>query len=477
MWPFLARRLLIFLPTLLVISFLAFGLSTCTPGDPVVLFLNTGNNPGAQLSDPGAYDRSYREMAASLGIDKPVFYFSVTTSAYPDTLHRFVQKERRECLRKLVARYGNWPQIEDYYRQVAALDRRLFRVAGEAAGQALTTARATVPFLYLQDKDQLISYHLDTLQAAFRSDSALQAVAGSQFEALRAAYQRVKQEATPSAHWLPALRWHGFDNQYHHWLVRLLRGDLGVSYRDRLPVADKLATGLRWTLLINGIAILLAYALAIPLGVYAAVHRGSRRDRAIGVVLFALHSLPVFWIATLLIIFFTTPEYGMDWFPTMGVGDTDSGDSWWAVFNTRAAHLALPVFCLTYGSLAFISRQMRSSMVEALEQDFVRTARAKGLSERAVIWKHAFRNALSPIVTMLASVLPAAIAGSVVIEVIFGIPGMGKLTVDAIGAKDWPIVYAVLLLAAVVTMAGILLADILYGVIDPRVTLGKKKST
>ncbi|MBL7793615.1 MAG: ABC transporter permease [Saprospiraceae bacterium] len=477
MWKFLARRLLIFLPTLIVISFLAFGLSTCTPGDPVMLFLNLGNNPGAQLSNPTSYENEYREMAASLGIDKPVFYFTITTSAYPDTLHHFVQKERRECVRALIARYGNWPQIEHYYQQIALLNRKLFQVKGQASGEALTRARATLPFLYIQDKDPLIRYHLDTLQFAFRSDSALQAAAGAQFDALNAAYGRVKQEATPSAHWIPAFYWHGADNQYHRWLLRLLQGDLGVSYRDRLPVAGKLATALRWTLLINGLAILLAYGLAIPLGVYAAVHRGARRDRLIAVVLFALHSLPVFWIATLMIIFFTTPEYGMDWFPTMGVGDTDKGDSSWQVFTTRVSHLTLPVICLTYGSLAFISRQMRSSMVEALEQDFVRTARAKGLRESVVIWKHAFRNALSPIVTMLASVLPAAIAGSVVIEVIFGIPGMGKLTVDAIGAKDWPIVYAVLMLAALVTMAGILLADVLYGIIDPRVTLGKKKES
>ena len=136
--------------------------------------------------------------------------------------------------------------------------------------------------------------------------------------------------------------------------------------------------------------------------------------------------------------------------------------------------MVLPVFALSYGALAFISRQMRGSMVDVLRQDYVRTARAKGLKEKAVVWKHAFRNALFPIITMFASVLPASIAGSVVIEVIFNIHGMGKVVVDSIFRDDWPLVYSVLMLASVLTMVGILLADILYALADPRIRLGKR---
>ena len=142
-----------------------------------------------------------------------------------------------------------------------------------------------------------------------------------------------------------------------------------------------------------------------------------------------------------------------------------------------ARQLVLPVFCLTYGSLAFITQQMRNAMLEVLEQDFIRTARAKGLPERQVIWKHALRNALFPIITLFGAVFPAMMAGSVVIESIFNLPGMGKLAVESIRNQDWPVVYAILLLSASLTMAGLLISDWLYAMADPRVTYRRKTST
>ncbi len=187
-----------------------------------------------------------------------------------------------------------------------------------------------------------------------------------------------------------------------------------------------------------------------------------------------LYSLPVFWIATLLQVFFTTPEYGMDWFPTAGLSELPPTAPFWERLLDQTAHIFLPVVCLTYGSLAFISRQMRGGMLQVLDQDYIRTARAKGLPERRVIWRHAFRNALFPIITLIGSVFPSILAGSVVIEVIFGIPGMGKLTVDAIFARDWPVVFAVLMMASVLTVAGLLVSDMLYAWADPRVRFQKK---
>jgi len=136
--------------------------------------------------------------------------------------------------------------------------------------------------------------------------------------------------------------------------------------------------------------------------------------------------------------------------------------------------LMLPIFCLTYVSLAFITRQMRSSMIETMQQDFIRTAKAKGLSERAVIWKHGFKNSLFPLITIFGSVLPRAFAGSVVVEFIFNVTGMGWLLLNSINTADWTVVYAILMIAAVLTMLGLLIADILYVFVDPRVRLGKK---
>ena len=146
-------------------------------------------------------------------------------------------------------------------------------------------------------------------------------------------------------------------------------------------------------------------------------------------------------------------------------------------FGVRFQHFFLPVVCVTYGALAYITRQVRNSMLGILQSDYIRTARAKGLSERQVIWKHAFPNALFPLITMFGSILPSAIAGALIVELIFNIPGIGKLTIDSIYTKDWPIVYALLLLTAIMTVVGILLAYLLYAWADPRVQLAGTKTT
>ncbi|MFQ5446093.1 MAG: ABC transporter permease, partial [Saprospiraceae bacterium] len=308
-----------------------------------------------------------------------------------------------------------------------------------------------------------------------QTDSLLAASIGSHFLALKNKYAAVKNTATPGLLKIPALRWHGLRNQYHHWFTGFLRGDFGISVYERMPAAGKVKPALFWTLTINVAAILLAFGVAIPVGVWSAVRRGRRFDRTMSLGLFMLYSLPAFWVGTMLLIFFTTREYGMNFFAGPGLGHVPADGAWWLKIWVAAPHLLLPVLCIAYPALAFIARQMRGSMVAALQQDFVRTARAKGLPERVVIWRHAFRNALFPVITMVASVFPAAIAGSVAIEYIFNIPGMGWLMLNAILQKDWPIVFTVLMLGAVLTIAGILVADVLYALADPRVRFSKKQ--
>ena len=193
-------------------------------------------------------------------------------------------------------------------------------------------------------------------------------------------------------------------------------------------------------------------------------------------VLFILYSLPSFWIGTLLIVFFTTKNYGMmyDWFPTSGVQSMEVANNPDVSFSTKYLdilyHLFLPTFCITISSFAYLSRQMRGAMLGVLRQDYIRTANSKGLSEHKVIWKHAFRNSLFPIITLFSSVFPRALSGAIAIELIYNIPGMGVLVLKAIGERDWPIVFTVAMLAAILTMIGNLIADILYAVVDPRIS-------
>jgi peptide/nickel transport system permease protein len=192
------------------------------------------------------------------------------------------------------------------------------------------------------------------------------------------------------------------------------------------------------------------------------------------VVLFALYSLPNFWIATLAIVYLGGGDF-WDVFPVYGLQSIGAdGWPWWQRVQDQIWHLILPITCMTYYTFAVLSRYMRAGMLEVIRQDFIRTARAKGLSERVVIYRHALRNSLIPIVTLMADLLPALIGGSIVIETIFTIPGMGQLSFESVLNRDYPLIMAVFTLSALLTLVGILLADFLYTLVDPRIAYEKR---
>ncbi len=257
--------------------------------------------------------------------------------------------------------------------------------------------------------------------------------------------------------------------RYVLWLSRLVRLDFGDSYKDHRPVIDKIKEALPVTLQINIISIFLVYLLAIPIGVYSATHQNSPGDKVTTIILFILYSLPSFWVAMLMIMFLGNDNY-LNWFPIYGLNSYGAAD--WPFLQwlgDRIWHLVLPVICLTYGGLAGLSRYARAGMLDEIRQDYVRTARAYGFSEKVVIFKYAMRNSMIPIVTILATLLPELIGGSVIIEQVFSIPGMGRLGFEAIMSRDYPLVMGILSISALLTLVGLLLSDILYAVVDPRI--------
>ena len=259
--------------------------------------------------------------------------------------------------------------------------------------------------------------------------------------------------------------------QYLSWLKRIVTLDFGVSLKDHRPVWDKLKERVPVSLQLSGISLLLAYLISIPIGIYSATHQYSRADQAATVSLFTLYSLPNFWVATMGIVYLGGGDF-WDVFPVFGLQKIVS-DTWplWNQLKDRAWRLALPVICMTYYTLAALSRYMRSSMLEVVRQDYIRTARAKGLSERLVVYRHSLRNSLIliPIVTLMADLLPALIGGSIVIEQIFSIPGMGQLTFEAVLSRNYPVIRASFTISALLTLFGILIADLLYTLVDPRI--------
>ena len=259
--------------------------------------------------------------------------------------------------------------------------------------------------------------------------------------------------------------------QYAMWVSKIARLDFGRSFKDNRPVMEKILERLPVTLQINIIALVLTYLLAIPLGIFSATHQHTAADKVTSTGLFILYSLPSFWVATVLILFVGGGDY-FHWFPISGISALDAEKlPFGAWLKDRVWHLVLPVFCLTYGSLAYVSRQMRAGMLETIRQDYIRTARAKGLSEKVVILRHAFRNSLIPIITLLGFLLPAMLGGSVIIESIFTIPGMGLLGFEAILSRDYPVVMAISTISAFLTLLGLLLSDIAYAVVNPTISL------
>jgi peptide/nickel transport system permease protein len=257
---------------------------------------------------------------------------------------------------------------------------------------------------------------------------------------------------------------------YAWWIWDFVRLDFGTEFhRPNVEVADELLRRLQVTLPLALIATLLSYLIALPLGVFSSVNQRSSLDKLTTVFLFVLYSLPTFWVGLMLILVFG--RTGLDLLPVIGLHDKDaallSGWPWW---RDLLLHLVLPVATLTYGSLAYLSRQMRVGMLDTIRLDYVRTARAKGLPERKVVLKHALRNALIPIITVFANILPILISGSLIVEAVFGIPGMGLYAFEGLQKRDYPVVLATTTLSAVMTMLGILLSDLLYAVVDPRIS-------
>lgn len=262
--------------------------------------------------------------------------------------------------------------------------------------------------------------------------------------------------------------------QYAKWLGRVVRFDFGDSIKHHRPVSELIAERLPVTLTLNVLAFIIIYTVSLPLGTLAAVRHKGLFDRGSSVVLFMLWSLPSMWVGQMLIGYFCGPTF-KNWFPPAGLSsnfaDTLPFFPWLA---DRLWHLVLPVACLTYAGFAYLTKQVRAGMLDNLRADYVRTARAKGLANHIIVFRHAFRNSMIPVITIMATVLPAMFGGSVIIERIFSIPGMGLLAFEAVTTRDYNVVMAVATIAGMLNLVGLLLGDIAYAMADPRISFEKE---
>lgn len=500
MLKYLVARILYFIPVLIAIALLAFIISVNAPGDPVERLTEAAQS-GSVLSVKSTNQiEQQKYWTTRLGLDLPLFYLSIHSMAYPDTLYKVYNKNEQEALSRMIDKYGDWNYISDYYLQIVLLEQLNYTVKADTAKYSEKTIndiadvinQSVVECNALKSSfdETVIETRLNKLEKNYSAYSCF-AKNKTALEIVSAKYELIKENSAIWKNYIPVISFYR-KNQFHRWLFGdgnwltgensvfsrgILRGDFGTSYTTREPVGKIIASRILWSLFFSLFSVLLAYVISIPIGVRSAVHKNKAYDIVSSVLLYLLFSLPVFWFATLLLMTFSNPD--VLWiFPASGVSPASGlpGDTGlFQKIGIVVPYLVLPLVCYTYSSFAFLSRSLRSSMLEVLPMDFIRTARAKGLPENRVVYNHAFRNSLLPLITVFANVFPLAIGGSVIIETIFSIPGMGYEAYLAVANQNYPMIVAIFFITGFFTLTGFLISDILYAWADPRIKFALKK--
>ena len=490
MLKYTIKRILTFIPMLIAISLIAFLISINAPGDPVERLSKAAGNEGSADQQSGASKKIKQELRKKLGLDLPIFYMSITDLASCDTLYKVQDKYHKANLEALNHQSGNWEAVSDYYKKLLVLQKESQQlnakhIVEEDANLSLNTVNEArnqfgfeVGSLLETAEEEIIVIKFDKMEVLVTSNIFLSHLAAP-LALVKTAHAAMFANATRWKTYIPAINWYGGKNQYHIWLVGdgkyrkgLIRGDFGISYIDGQPIADKIWQKVWISFGLSLVSIFLAYLISIPIGIYSAYKKDSAVDKGMSLILFILYSMPSFFVGTLLLLQFANPD-NLSWFPVSGIQDpTLFYSNWciWMKFKHRLPFLILPIITYTYGSFAFLSRIMRVGMIDIVSQDYIRTARAKGLGEGKVILKHALRNSLLPVITVFSAIFPMAIGGSIIIEMIFSIPGMGLEIYNSLLNYDYPMIITVFTLSGFLTMVGYLVADLLYAVVDPRIS-------
>ncbi|WP_299823350.1 ABC transporter permease [uncultured Pontibacter sp.] len=455
MLQYILKRFLLSLPALWLLVTLVFLLSrllTGTPGAEQILQENGGYySKGSAAGREQAY-KSYLERT---GQNLPLFYFSVKASPEPDTLHLVYPESHRAFLKKLYWQYGNAQLVNQYYASIRSLEHAL-------SPTQESEARLYFDILYRTTSPESINLAIAQLpQLNFGNTTHT--------NELRAAAALLLENQQAFAYLVPFWRWHGSNNQYHIWFTNVLQGNLGVSLRDGRPVSTILYGAVAntwWHILIS---IVLAFAISFKLGMLLVMPQSIKLRKVVLPTLFIIDSIPLFLLALLLLVLLATPSF-LQLFPVYGMGYyIAAGGTWLQRLSIYAQYMALPVVCLVLGNIPYLTSLIYRSFSEESKKDYARTAKAKGMSPRQVIRTQLLRNTLLPAITVLSETLPALVAGAVIVETIFAIPGMGRLMVEAVLARDYPVIIAVVMLVAAFRAVSYLLADVCYSLADPRI--------
>lgn len=468
--------MLIIVPTMFAIISLSFMISRNTPGDMVQAMASaSAEDERSTTRSRAEAEQEYQRVKTDLGLDGPVFYLALSSIAYPDTLHKILRRNEKRALERMIGEYGNWEEISTYYHTVCRLEEHAFQLElPDSIKPDVNPMKVSLNALRYVATRSEIEYNFELIDSMVLKHPQQLRTIGTGMDSVKAALAAIEDNATTWKLYVPSIHWFGANNQFHRWITAFIQFDFGKSFQDKRPVSTKIREAMPWTIFMGLLSFIIAYMIAIPVGVYSVRHRDTWKDRTVTTLLFLMAAVPGFVTAMLVMTFFCNPEF-LYLFPTSGVA-SDGAENWpfWDRILDYAYHLILPTIVFSYGGVAFLSRQMRVGMIDNVEMDYVRTARAKGVSERSVIWRHAFRNSILPIITHFASLLPRLVSGAVILETIFAIPGLGRLAVQASFSYDHPVIIAILSITAILTLFGVLISDILYAVVDPRITFSRR---
>lgn len=435
---YILKRILAFIVGIWSVILLIFLLSSASQRDKVHIFLeHEGIRQDESEDYMGKYISKYRE----LGLHYPLFYFALTPHFYPQNIRaieNFIERSFTEAWLK---------QGYDY----AAIHNFLNLSKNENIGNRIGYRELLLTCRNISELKAKVNESIGTAV----DDQIHGAI-------------NLLESSRHSFHY-PVLRWHGFENQYHLWFKKILKGDFGLSYKDNRPVKHKIINALPWTLILLILNVLMVVLIAIPLGLLLALYKNSWLDKLFSIGSFVIFSMPLFWIATMVLILLSGTFFDINLLPSIRWYEyRDAGfisKMWLYVKQLYPALL-----CLVLVDLAYLLRLIRSAAIEELDKSYPILAYSKGLKPLQVLFRHVRPNAMIPATTLIVGSIPGSVAGSVIIEVVFGIPGMGRLLYDSINSADWAVVYAIVLMVALFTSLFFLVGDILYAKLDPRIS-------
>ncbi|MEM8898725.1 MAG: ABC transporter permease [Bacteroidota bacterium] len=452
MLRYLGIRLLGLIPLLFLITLMGFGFTSLFPLSNEVLLMGEID---AQSNSYKMQRQKRKALLEEFDLDKPLFYFELRSLAEDDALSEIEHPLERKLFRKLALSSGNWPAVEAFRNSLLAAE-----------------ADSLIP-------DSSYAFQVEVNLIMRRSFSSLPPALerlSSQFPILSRpviiSYQEIYQGNNQWKSFIPYPAFHGTQNRYHIWLMKVLGGfDWGKSYSrsSMSSVKERLGFYLPWTIMISLMSILLALLISIPLGIWTALQVNSWKDKFIRNLFFFIDGIPNFWLALLMLHFFANPDYFYLSRNEFSNAIPEEGESMFFLILRTLPYMTIPLITYSYGYIIFLSRMVRANLLDVLQQDFLLAAKVRAIPSSKRIWKYAARNALLPVITVAGGFIPSLVSGSVILEEIFSIKGMGVETLRAVSEFDIPILLGILVLSAVLTLLGYLISDLINMWVDPRV--------